>query len=226
MMPHKHEVHHQKSSGFETIGKVVVWIAVIFFVLWLIGNYSSSDNSNNSLQISSSNSNNSQPENSIEKAKQSIVWVKYEVEGKDKLGTHYSDMGGSGSGVIISQEGSSFKVLTNRHVVDCDFSDVHCFQRIKEKVRIFLQSNPGDLNESFRGYCAHKIKFCEFKVNIIDADSCFYRGEIKPHFKFLSLFKSHGRCNSLTVKESFFVSGYHIFNIWFKLKLKLSILSI
>ena len=72
------------------------------------------------------------------KAKASIVWVKYDVEGKNVDG-HYFSRSSTGSGVIVSNAGGVLEIYTNRHVVDCERSDIVCFQRISEAVKVKTQ---------------------------------------------------------------------------------------
>jgi Trypsin-like peptidase domain len=74
----------------------------------------------------------------LEQMKNSIVWVKYEVTGKNPDGSYF-ESGGTGSGVIVGNKSNVLKIFTNRHVVDCEFNDINCFQRISEKVEVRTQ---------------------------------------------------------------------------------------
>lgn len=70
--------------------------------------------------------------------KKSIVWVKYDVNGRNADGSYFST-GGSGSGVITSNKDGELQIYTNRHVVDCRYNDMNCYQRISEKVSVRTQ---------------------------------------------------------------------------------------
>jgi hypothetical protein len=74
----------------------------------------------------------------LKKMKNTIVWVKYDVIGKNQDGSLF-ESGGTGSGVIVGNKDDELIVYTNRHVVDCEYNDMHCFQRISEKVQIRTQ---------------------------------------------------------------------------------------
>ncbi|GEM_PF-2055578 len=77
-------------------------------------------------------------ENIKDKIKQSIVWVKYEITGK-KIDGSYFESSGTGSGVIVANENNEITIYTNRHVVDCGYNDMDCFQRISENVQVRTQ---------------------------------------------------------------------------------------
>ena len=72
------------------------------------------------------------------KAKASIVWVKYDVEGKNVDGSYFS-RSNTGSGVIVRNAGGVLDIYTNRHVVDCEYDDLFCFQRVSESVKVKTQ---------------------------------------------------------------------------------------
>jgi S1-C subfamily serine protease len=75
----------------------------------------------------------------IKKMKDSIVWVKYEVTGKNQDGS-YLETGGSGSGVIFNYTENKLSIYTNRHVIDCKFNtEMDCYQRLSEKISVRLQ---------------------------------------------------------------------------------------
>ncbi|MBU1988613.1 MAG: serine protease [Nanoarchaeota archaeon] len=65
-----------------------------------------------------------------------IVWVKYRVNGKHRDGSYFENAGGSGSGILYGREGTNYLVITNRHVVDCTYHSVSCYQRLNETVSI------------------------------------------------------------------------------------------
>ena len=73
------------------------------------------------------------------KIKRSIVWVKYVVDGKNVDGSSFQRVG-TGSGVIVENENDELKIYTNRHVVDCEFNDDGCFQRVSEDIQVRTQN--------------------------------------------------------------------------------------
>jgi S1-C subfamily serine protease len=91
-----------------------------------------------------------------DKIKESIVWIKYEVSGKNEDGSYFEN-GGTGSGVIVRNEDNKLTVYTNRHVVDCQYSDIRCFQRVSENIQIRTQD--GKL---------HKVNRVSFSKSDID----------------------------------------------------------
>lgn len=64
----------------------------------------------------------------------SIVIITYDFEYKDSEGKNFKNSLG-GSGVIFSSENGLVRVLTNRHVVDCGFSNL-CGQRTSETFKM------------------------------------------------------------------------------------------
>ncbi len=116
-----------KSSGWKNF---FVILGVIFAIL-IIWN----------LFFSSTEQSNQQVKNGTEvteKIKQDIVWVKYDVTGKTSDGSYF-ETSASGSGVIYYINGTQMQVFTNRHVIDCDYSDLKCYQRLSEKIQIRTQ---------------------------------------------------------------------------------------
>lgn len=67
-----------------------------------------------------------------------IVWVKYEYTAKLPDGSVIAG-GASGSGVIVNVEDDELRIYTNRHVIDCGFTDDPCHQRITESVNVRTQ---------------------------------------------------------------------------------------
>ena len=88
--------------------------------------------------------------------KQSIVWVKYEVTGKNPDGSYFEN-GGSGSGVIVGNKNNELTIYTNRHVVDCEYNDINCFQRISENIQVRTQDG-----------IIHKVDKVSFSKSDID----------------------------------------------------------
>ena len=77
------------------------------------------------------------PKDVDDKIKQSIVWVKYDVAGRDADGSYF-EHGSTGSGVIVDNRDKELTIYTNRHVVDCEYNE-DCFQRIYERIKVRTQ---------------------------------------------------------------------------------------
>src|SRR3989338_255844 len=71
---------------------------------------------------------------SLDLAKSKVVYVTYEFSGRNADGSRFNSEA-SGSGVLFSKEGDKIQVVTNRHVVDCGYTD-NCYQRTEEIVKI------------------------------------------------------------------------------------------
>ena len=54
----------------------------------------------------------------LDNIKKTIVWVKYDVTGKNVDGSYF-ESGDTGSGVIMINTDNELTIYTNRHVVDC-----------------------------------------------------------------------------------------------------------
>ena len=70
--------------------------------------------------------------------KETIVWVKYEITGKNSDGSLFENRG-TGSGVIVGNKNNELTIYTNRHVVDCEYNNINCFQRIYENIQVRTQ---------------------------------------------------------------------------------------
>src|SRR3989344_182924 len=141
-----------KSSGWKNF---FASLGVIFVILFLWGLFSPSEEQTNQ-QLQSNNSIGSSDVNDEDKIKESIVWVKYEVSGKNEEGSYF-ESGGTGSGVIVRNEDNELTVYTNRHVVDCQYNDIKCFQRLSEDIQVRTQD--GKL---------HKVDTVSFSESDID----------------------------------------------------------
>ncbi|MFH0870200.1 MAG: serine protease [archaeon] len=93
----------------------------------------------------------------LDNIKNTIVWVKYEIVGRNADGTYFSN-GGTGSGVITSNENEELTVYTNRHVVDCNYNELNCYQRISEKISVRTQD--GNI------YAVDKVSFSESDIDL------------------------------------------------------------
>ena len=69
-----------------------------------------------------------------ESMKSHIVYVIYDFSYKDESGRLY-EAGTTGSGVIFYKDNSKVEVFTNRHVIDCGYTN-KCYQRVSETVRV------------------------------------------------------------------------------------------
>lgn len=73
-------------------------------------------------------------DNLLDSMKSHIVYVMYDFSGKNGDGSYF-EKEASGSGVIFYTEDSMMQIFTNRHVIDCGYTD-SCYQRIKEIVKV------------------------------------------------------------------------------------------
>ena len=78
--------------------------------------------------------NNNSRQDIIDNIKSHIVYVLYDFSGKNGDGSYF-EKEASGSGVIFYTEDSMMQIFTNRHVIDCGYTD-SCYQRIKEIVKV------------------------------------------------------------------------------------------
>ncbi len=138
--------HKPKSSGWKTFFVVLV---VIFSLLFSRGLFSPSEELASQSTIQSNNSIKPSNFNVEDKIKENIVWVKYEVSGKNEDGSYFGSSG-TGSGVIARNEDNELTVYTNRHVVDCQYNDIKCFQRISENIQV--RTRDGKLHKVDRVY--------------------------------------------------------------------------
>ena len=97
------------------------------------------------------------PEDIKDKIKQYLVFVKYDVTEKNNDGSYF-ETGDTGSGVIVVNKDNELTIYTNRHVVDCEYNDINCFQRISEKIQVRTQD--GQL------YNVDKISFSKSDVDL------------------------------------------------------------
>ncbi|MBU0459183.1 MAG: serine protease [Nanoarchaeota archaeon] len=133
-----------KASGWTNFFAV---IGVIFVIIFLGGLFFPSEEQNTSQSVQDQVIN--QNINIQDKIKQSIVWIKYGVSGKDADGSYF-EKGMTGSGVIVRNKSNELTVYTNRHVVNCQYDDIKCFQRISENIQVRTQD--GKLHNVDRVY--------------------------------------------------------------------------
>lgn len=95
---------------------IVLWILIVFGML--VSDYSISP-----------------PGDTLEKIKNNIVWIKYDVKGKNFDG-YYFETFMSGSGVILSKNGNLLSILTNRHVITCQYGNETCYQILNQTIRV------------------------------------------------------------------------------------------
>ncbi len=94
------------------------------------------------------------------KTEDSIVLVTYDFEYKTPDGKMFRDSSG-GSGVIFSNENDLLRVITNRHVVDCEYSRL-CNQRVSENFKIV--TNDG------KNIVADKVHISPYNLDIAILD--------------------------------------------------------
>lgn len=128
--------HEHKPSGWKDFFAIIGVLVVIIF-LWNL--FSSSEEQTTSQSEDLQNKMINQNSNIQEGIKQKIVWIKYEASGKNVDGSYF-ETGGTGSGVIVGNESNELTVYTNRHVVDCQYNDMECFQRIAENIQVRTQN--------------------------------------------------------------------------------------
>ena len=175
-MVKKEEIQIKKSTIWWTIG-IILGVILLF---WLVGNsednYYQDDNRNLDDQFKQQNqvycgdgtcsysescsscfSDCGQcPEEIDNNIKQTIVWVKYNVAGKNIDGSYFENSG-TGSGVIVANKSNELTIYTNRHVVDCEYNDMNCYQRISENIQVRTQDG-----------ILHNIDRVSFSVSDVD----------------------------------------------------------
>jgi hypothetical protein len=77
---------------------------------------------------------NSSYDNLLASMKGHIVYVLYDFSGKNADGSYF-EKEASGSGAIFYTNDSMVQIFTNRHVIDCGYTD-SCYQRIKELIKV------------------------------------------------------------------------------------------
>jgi len=156
-MPKREEVRVNDKEN--TIWFVVVLILAVLLFFYFKGN--SGDSYNQVLEDQEQQQriiNEALNQTSVQdKIEQSIVFVKYTVTGKNSDGSYF-ESGSTGSGVIVSNKDNELTIYTNRHVVDCEYNDINCFQRISEDVQIRTQD--GQL------YNVDRISFSKSDVDL------------------------------------------------------------
>jgi len=70
----------------------------------------------------------------LDSMKSHMVYVMYSFSGKNEDGSYF-EKEVSGSGVIFYTEDSTMQIFTNRHVIDCGYTD-SCYQRINEIAKV------------------------------------------------------------------------------------------
>ncbi|MDO8511105.1 MAG: serine protease [Nanoarchaeota archaeon] len=182
-----------KPSGWKNFFAV---IGVIFVILFLYGLFFPSEEQTTQSTIQSNVlPNNSQKENVQDNIKQNIVWVKYEVTGKSSDGSYF-ETSASGSGVIYYKEDSKMQVLTNRHVIDCEYGDSNCYQRLSENIHVRTQD--GKLHKVSKVlYAPHGLDMAVLVVNLNTSNT--YRS-------------SYIRKDSLRLGENVIAVGYPSFS--------------
>jgi hypothetical protein len=104
----------------------------------------------------------------LEKIKKSIVYVRYDYTGKDADGTYFEKTS-SGSGVIIGNEKNFLRIYTNRHAVDCGYTD-NCFQRISELIKVRTQDGKMHTVSSI-AFFPHNLDIAQLEINTAGYES-------------------------------------------------------
>ncbi len=89
-------------------------------------------------------------EETLTKIKNNVVYVKYDFTGKSQDGSYFEN-GASGSGIILNSNSSTVQIYTNRHVIDCGYTN-NCYQRISERIKVRTQD--GIMHDIQRVYIA------------------------------------------------------------------------
>jgi hypothetical protein len=127
--------HKNKHSGWKNF---FAFLGIMFVIGFLWGLFSPSEEQNTSQSETLQNQGINKNINVQDSIKQNIVFIKYEVSGKSADGSYF-ETGGTGSGVIAQNKGNELIVYTNRHVVDCQYNDTPCSQRISENIQVRTQ---------------------------------------------------------------------------------------
>ncbi len=164
-----------KKSKYETAGKIFISLIPVYviigtllgiFLMKLFVTTSTTPEQSKIIEqpIGASNLTNNQYLNQEEvdkvrvtdRMKNTIVWVKYDFTGKKSDGSYFEN-GKTGSGVIVDNKNNELTIYTNRHVVDCEYNDVPCFQRISEIIQVRTQDGK-----------MHKVDKVSFSKSDID----------------------------------------------------------
>lgn len=116
----------KKSKGGIKYFIIFFIVAVIFYFVFIAPSKDSA-NSNTSTPTQSNT-------NVLEEMKSHIVYVTYDYSGKDSSGNYFENKA-TGSGVIFYTDDSTMQIFTNRHVIDCGYTD-NCYQRLSENVKV------------------------------------------------------------------------------------------
>jgi len=174
-----------------------LWILIslgILFFFWFFGSLEDySENNYNSLsdynsEISGKQQNNLNSNDIKEEIKKTIVWVKYEIAGKKSDGSFFKSRG-TGTGIIVSNKENELIVYTNRHVVDCEYNDINCFQRISEQIQVRTQD--GKLHQVDRvSFSKSNIDLAILTIKTFDAKDytfAYYTDEFNINDKVIAV---------------------------------------
>ena len=124
----------------------------------------------------------------LDKIKQTIVWIKYDVTTASIDGS-YSEESGTGSGVITLNEDGELTVYTNRHVVDCAYFDSPCFDRIDESIQVRTQDGKiHDVDQVSFSESGIDLAILTIKLsNAKDYDFAYYTDEFEVNDKVIAV---------------------------------------
>ena len=107
-------------------------------------------------------------ENRVHEIRETVVWIKYEIGAKNKDGSYY-ETSVTGSGVITDNQNDELRVYTNRHLVDCEYGDLNCYQRVYEKT--YLRTHDGKIHVVDRVSFAKSIDIAVLTVKTPSAEN-------------------------------------------------------
>ncbi len=200
----KSEIQIKKSTLWK--GATIVLFFIVLFIIFQSPNYENteSDDENHGTYFYDGKYYNSYEEylqaknytesetNDVESVKdeikQTIVWVKYDVTIKNVDGSYF-ESGETGSGVIVANEDNELTIYTNRHVIDCEYNDMNCFQRISESFQVRTQD--GKLHDVDRvSFSESDIDLAILKIKTSDAksyDFAYYTDEFEINEKVIAV---------------------------------------
>ncbi len=111
----------KKKSPWKTIGKFIL-IVIVFGIIYLVFIAPNEEITGNVVKTDT------------DLMKNKITYVTYDFSGKNQDGSYFENSI-SGSGVVFFSNDSLMEIFTNRHVVDCSYTD-NCYQRLNEHIKI------------------------------------------------------------------------------------------
>ncbi|MBD3318634.1 hypothetical protein GF342_01865 [Candidatus Woesearchaeota archaeon] len=95
-----------------------------------------------------------------------VVWIKYEYGGRSNYGD-YTESSATGSGVITEKNGATVYIYTNRHVIDCAYTD-SCLTKSYERVQV--RTPDGKLHRVRKIHLSpHQLDAAILEITALDA---------------------------------------------------------